>query len=915
MRRITILAGLLLCTIFWLHSQKRQDPQPTSLAYQKAEKFYHQPNPSAATDSLALEAYSEAIRQLQQSKDNPTLLFDSYLKAGILYLSKARYQDALDHFQHALELGNNPGRIADSLLFQPNLFAGNACYNLQRSDSAFSFYKKAEQILQQYPDLEEAERLFNQMGVLYYETGDYNKSVPYFNKALSLASANPEEDRMLIVNYKNNIASALRKLQHYDDAISLYRSLLPEKINANEVRHNIGVTYLAAGNYPMAIQFLKQVEYVNAAKWNDLGRAYFLSGDSATAGTCFRKALQAHPLADTATRNHDYGITLKNLGDFAAASNKPDSALLFYQQSIVQLSSDFNDLNFAHNPESFQGQHRYIELFEALLAKARLLKNRISDPGNNSLKNAWNTYTAVIQLVTHVERLYDSDESRLFLKKKADIAFHEMAALGLELHRKTGENAYLEKVFTLVENNKASVLQADLHDLELNTIKGLPADLIEAQRKIKSELARLLLQSEQGAEKSAAIRDQEIALTRVLEKLDENPRYHQLKFANRQLSIRQIQDSLLKSESALVSYYYLGDQLLCFYLTRENFGYTSTPIDSLFSGQILSLRNALTYPVNNDRQGMQQLSTSLFHKLIRPVIDKLKGKTRLIVIPYNEIAYIPFEMLTNPDTQEPLLKSFAIHYDYSANFLSRNREIPSSYQVLAMAPYASKYSEQDMPALPFSREEVGKLSGLVLMDKAATKDSFLQVLPDYPIVHLATHALANDASPMQSYIAFYDATRKHDPQHNLYAQEIYALPLHHLQLVVLSACETANGQLINGEGIMSLSRAFSYAGCPSVMASLWKADDAATAYISKRLHHYLEKGLPKDIALQKAKIDYLDDESIEGRFKSPSYWSHLVLIGSSQPVTSPGNFWLILLSCLLFTGFMVLLFKRKTVRK
>lgn len=915
MRRNLLLASLLLFGFLWLRSQKRQDNQSSRLAYQKAEKLYHLSNPSGATDSMALVAFENAIRQFTASKNEHPLLFDSYLKAGILCLSNARYQTALDHFRHALDLAATATEIADSLLFQPNLFAGNACYNLQHSDTAFIYYKKAEQILQQYPDLEEAERLFNQMGVLYYETGDYNKSVRYFNKALALASANPEDNRMLLINYKNNIASALRKLQQYDEAINLYRSLLPENINANEVRHNIGATYLAAGNYPMAIQYLKQVGYSNAAKWNDLGRAYFLSGDTSQAASCFTKALQAYRSKENTAKNQDYGITLKSLGDFAASSNQPDSALQYYQQSIVQLASDFNDLNIARNPESYQGQHRYIELFETLLSKARLLKNRSTQQGNNSLKNAWNTYAAAIQLVRHIERLYDTDESRLFLKKKADIAFHEMAAVGLTLHQLTGEKEYLEKVFALIENNKASVLQADLHDLELNAIQGLPASLLEDQRKIKAELARLLLQTEQGAENSAAIRDGEIALTRIQEKLDEHPRYHALKFSNRQLSIRQLQDSLLQSETALVSYYYIEHQLVCFYLTKQNFGYTSTPIDSLFSTRILALRNALTYPVNNDRKGMQQQASNLFSQLIKPVLEKLKGKSRLIVIPYNEIAYIPFEMLMNPDTQEPLLKSFAIHYDYSANFLSREKNTSSAYQVLALAPYAGKYSEQDLPALPFSREEVGKLPGQVLMDKAATKDSFLHDLPDYPIVHLATHALANDISPMQSYIAFYDATRKHDPQHNLYAQEIYTLPLNHLQLVILSACETANGQLINGEGIMSLSRAFSYAGCPSVMASLWKADDAATAYISKRLHQYLEKGLPKDIALQKAKIDYLDDASIENRFKSPSYWSHLVLIGNSQPVTRSGNFWLILLSCLLFAGFMALLFKRKTVRR
>ena len=110
------------------------------------------------------------------------------------------------------------------------------------------------------------------------------------------------------------------------------------------------------------------------------------------------------------------------------------------------------------------------------------------------------------------------------------------------------------------------------------------------------------------------------------------------------------------------------------------------------------------------------------------------------------------------------------------------------------------------------------------------------------------------------------------------------------RLVILSACETGNGLMVNGEGVISLSRAFSYAGCKSVVTSLWKADEISISFITKRLHHYLQKGLPIDIALQKSKIDFLASDEIDARIKTPAFWANLVLIGDYQPVTeSPVN--------------------------
>jgi len=107
-------------------------------------------------------------------------------------------------------------------------------------------------------------------------------------------------------------------------------------------------------------------------------------------------------------------------------------------------------------------------------------------------------------------------------------------------------------------------------------------------------------------------------------------------------------------------------------------------------------------------------------------------------------------------------------------------------------------------------------------------------------------------------------------------------------LVILSACETGNGQWING--VMSLSRAFFYAGCKSVVTSLWKADDVSITFITKHMHEYLMKGYAKDEALQRAKSDYLKSDDIDPRFKTPAYWGTLILTGDFNSIVKKNNY-------------------------
>jgi CHAT domain-containing protein len=219
---------------------------------------------------------------------------------------------------------------------------------------------------------------------------------------------------------------------------------------------------------------------------------------------------------------------------------------------------------------------------------------------------------------------------------------------------------------------------------------------------------------------------------------------------------------------------------------------------------------------------------------------------------------------------------------------------------LGMAPFDEQILPVGKPTnewalLPASKEEIGTLHGTSLFNKAATKQRFITLAHNFNIIHLATHAYANDKDPNKSFIAFYPANPDSAMGYKLYQPEIYNLKLDKTRLVILSACESGVGELIKGEGLMSLSRAFSYAGCDNIITSMWKADDRSTAYISGKLHYYLQNGYSISTALKKAKLDYLDDDAISPAKKLPGYWAHMRLIGNFKKQTDNSS-WFIYLS-------------------
>ena len=149
-------------------------------------------------------------------------------------------------------------------------------------------------------------------------------------------------------------------------------------------------------------------------------------------------------------------------------------------------------------------------------------------------------------------------------------------------------------------------------------------------------------------------------------------------------------------------------------------------------------------------------------------------------------------------------------------------------------------------------------------------------LSQYRIVHLATHGLLNAERPELSGLVFSLVDEAGKPQDGfLRLHEIYNLQLP-AELVVLSACQSALGKDIKGEGMIGLTRGFMYAGAARVVASLWRVDDYATSALMKKFYRgMLQEKLPAAAALRKAQIEMWQQK----QWQSPFYWGAFVLQG------------------------------------
>jgi CHAT domain-containing protein len=185
----------------------------------------------------------------------------------------------------------------------------------------------------------------------------------------------------------------------------------------------------------------------------------------------------------------------------------------------------------------------------------------------------------------------------------------------------------------------------------------------------------------------------------------------------------------------------------------------------------------------------------------------------------------------------------------------------------------------------------------------ATRDNFFKCAASYSIVNIFSHAKA-DTTDNEPVLYMQDSI--------IHLSELQRLNNPATKFVLLSACQTNVGKTATGEGIYSLARGFAAAGIPSVSATLWNADEETIYAISNSFNKYLSEGMNKDEALQKAKLDFINNND---RDKSlPYYWANMILIGNVDAIklsSSSNNYiWLVIAGIVLLICAIILLRKR-----
>jgi CHAT domain-containing protein len=173
----------------------------------------------------------------------------------------------------------------------------------------------------------------------------------------------------------------------------------------------------------------------------------------------------------------------------------------------------------------------------------------------------------------------------------------------------------------------------------------------------------------------------------------------------------------------------------------------------------------------------------------------------------------------------------------------------------------------------------------VLTGLDATKANFLSLAKSYDIIDLATHGIADSSNSLDSRL-FFSVDGSGDSI--LYLSELYNLKLP-IRLAILEACETGTGDFNQGEGVTSLARGFTYAGCRSILMSLWQVPEgSSTSEIMEEFYHQMAAGKPLDEAIVLAKRQYLKHLKDEGGGNlwkmHPFFWAELVLIGDKQAI-------------------------------
>lgn len=859
--------------------------------------------------------------QIALKKDNQLQVAKICNSLGMLYDLMGNYDKALDSYQ----LGKS---IYERILSPSALEVGTICVN---------------------------------QGAVYFGLKEYDKALEHYEKANRIYVANYGENYYGAAQNYLNISETLLLKKEYTKAfqtaqkgMAMLKKLYGEKSS-----------WISFGKYVLANICLEQKNYSEAIKYyyeaadiytilygevipekghvfRGLAKAYYGLKKFNLADSFYLKAIDTYH--NTLGHKHPFVAEIhEEIGRNKIRENNYSEALSFLQKALISNSIGFDDSDVHKNP--LTQEVRILSkslLLSTLKEKAKIFLHNYTKHNNVAeIENAYKTLQLAADLT--VKLIQEHTEGWNTLSKNLEEAyniFQSYLATAKLLHSLDPVHISSEQLYAIVEKSKAIALSTLLQENKARQFLDVPDSLIDMEKNLKINLTfyekqineLLTAKKLTGRDSSKLVfsQDKLFDLKRSHEQftqyLEKNyPEYYKLKYQFYVADLNKIQQTLPDEKTFIVEYFLADTLLYIFTISKNNYAIQNIPINKSFIRQISRYIKSIN---TIDKKIYLETAYQLYNKLIAPIYSIIKTSERLIIIPSNELHYLPFEALLTKSvtvasdySQLPyLINKYQISYHQSTSLWTQSMQRDKhdgEENFIGFAPVFSKkyttsypsaklatifntrkqvntrtvfnafdYNKKTFTELSYSLTEVKEIRELFLKQKKsaaiyvfqqASEQNFKKQSPHYKYVHIATHGFNNDYSPSLSGLAFAQPLKIDSISPNeegiLFSGEVYNLKLR-ADLLTLSSCESGIGKLFKGEGLLSLSRGFLYAGASNILYSLWKVNDKSTALLMYTFYKHILSGKSYADALRMAKLKLVHQKTMH-----PSLWSGFVLMG------------------------------------